>query len=266
MGVGIERLGPVAWLTIDRPEKRNAVDPRIHETLAAAWPRLERDPAVRVMVLTGAGDKAFSAGADIATFLPYLAKAIGAGLDPLHFCGLTNRQPKKPLIAAINGDAFGGGLELALAADLRIAADHARFALPEVRLGAIAGAGGVTRLRRMIASAVAEQMILTGEAISAARAHQVGLVSEIVPLERLRGRVSEIAASIAAHSEPAIAACRDLRADETMSLDDAMARERATFQMLMQSESLRANLDRFARERSAMFKTRREDSRGGNTP
>ena len=253
MAVKLERSGPVAWVTIDRPEKRNAVDPATHEELAATWPVLEQDPDIRVMVLTGAGDRSFCAGADVGSFLPYLVEAIDAGRDPEHFCGVTRKPPGKPLIAAINGDAFGGGLELALAADLRIASDHARFALPEVRIGAMAGAGGVTRLRRMIPAALAEHMILTGEPITAPRAFDVGLVSEIVPHDQLNTRVSDIAERIAASPQQAIAACRNLRADDALPLDEAMANERSAFRTLMQSEELRNSLLRFRQDSTRIF-------------
>ncbi len=253
LGIIRETRGPVAWVSIDRPAKLNAIDPETHEALAAIWPELEADDEVRAIVLTGAGDRSFCAGADIGTFLPYLASAIEAGKDPQHFCGLTNRRLGKPLIAAINGDAMGGGLELALAADIRIASDRARFALPEVRIGAMAGAGGVTRLRRMIPPAVAEHMILTGEPISAARACEIGLVSEIVPAADLAVRVSQIAHRIAAMPPQTIRACRELADDDHLPIDAALENERAAFRTLMHSQVLRDNLARFSQERTRMF-------------
>jgi enoyl-CoA hydratase/carnithine racemase len=162
MPVRVESFGAVAMVTIARPEAGNAIDTATHEELAGTWPTLERDEAVRVIVLTGAGAKAFCTGADIVNFLPYLGELIARGKDPEHFCGLTMTPLKKPIIAAINGAALGGGLELALACDLRIASDNATFGLPEPRIGLIAGAGGVTRLARAVPEAIAMDMLQTG--------------------------------------------------------------------------------------------------------
>ncbi|MGI6853693.1 enoyl-CoA hydratase/isomerase family protein [Mesorhizobium sp. 1B3] len=227
----------IARVVINRPEKRNAVDVETHEALRALWPRLESDPGVRVIILTGSGRDAFCAGADIRSFLPYLRERIAAGEDPGDFCGLTHRALAKPVVAAINGASFGGGLELALAADIRIAADHATFGLPEVRIGAIAGAGGVTRLPRAIPTAVARDMILTGRPISAARAHQLGLVSEIVPFEALHATADDIARLVARNSPKAIALSREVM-DRTdgLALDKALDIEREAFRRSTKSE------------------------------
>lgn len=247
MGVRLETADAIAWVTIDRPEKRNAVDVEVHRTLKALWPRLEDDESVRVIVLTGSGAESFCAGADIGSFLPYLRERIAAGEDPGDFCGLTHRTLAKPLVAAINGAALGGGLELALAADLRIAADHATFGLPEVRIGAIAGAGGVTRLPRLVPDAVARDMILTGRPIDARRACEVGLVSEIVPLSELHDTVRAVARRIAENSPSAVALSRSvLNTVANLPLADALEVERAAFRRATATEDFIIGTTSFA--------------------
>ncbi|MEW5425031.1 enoyl-CoA hydratase/isomerase family protein [Amorphus sp. 3PC139-8] len=254
MCVRVEQEGAVAWVIIDRPARRNAIDIETHEALRALWPRLEADASVRVIVLTGAGEQAFCAGADIGSFLPWLAERIAAGEDPGDFCGLTHRALSKPVIAGINGAAVGGGLELALAADLRIAADHAVFGLPEVGLGAIAGAGGVVRLSRMIPHAIAADMILTGRSIDARRALEVGLISEIVPGPQLREAVGRVAARVAANSPTALRlSARVMRETAGLPLDTALAAERTAFRESTASEDYSIGLRSFAEKRRPEF-------------
>ena len=236
----------IAWVTIDRPEKRNAVNVEIHEALRALWPRLEGDDGVRVVVLTGSGDS-FCAGADVRSFLPYLKESIAAGRDPGDFCGITHRALAKPLVVAINGPALGGGLELALAADLRLAAAQATFGLPEVSLGAIAGAGGITRLPRIIPEAVARDMILTGRTIDARRALEIGLVSEVVPAAELREAARAVALRIAGNSPRAVALSRAvLEETNGMPLAEALAIERAAFRAATESEDFAIGTASFA--------------------
>lgn len=246
MGIRVEKDDAIAWVTIDRPEKRNAVNVEIHEALRALWPRLEEDDGVRVVVLTGSGDS-FCAGADVRSFLPYLKERIAAGEDPGDFCGITHRALAKPLVAAINGPALGGGLELALAADLRLAAGHATFGLPEVSLGAIAGAGGITRLPRVIPEAVARDMILTGRTIDARRAYEVGLVSDVVPLEKLHEAARAAARQIAGNSPRAIALSRSvLNTADGLPLADALAVERTAFRASTTTEDFMIGMASFA--------------------
>lgn len=257
MNIRVETQEQVAWVTIDRPEKRNAVNLDVHDGLKALWQRLEADDDIRVIVLTGAGSDSFCAGADVGTFLPHLKKSIAMGEDPGDFCGITHRPLKKPLVAAINGAALGGGLELALAADLRIAADHATFGLPEVKLGAIAGAGGVTRLPRMIPEAVARDMILTGRPLTARRAYEVGLVSEVVPLPALRETVSDIARQIVENSPAAVALSLSvLHRVDGMALAEALEIERAAFRTATTTEDFAIGTASFASTKKPAFSGR----------
>lgn len=175
-----ERRGSTLVITINRPAARNAVDADVHALVGAAVEEAEHDPEVRAIVLTGAGDQAFSAGADL--------KAISRGepvLEPgtehWSFAGFVDHFTSKPTIAAVNGNALGGGTELALACDLVVAVESASFGLPEVKRGLIAGAGGVFRLAEQLPAKVAMRMILTGEPMPAAEALRWGLVNEVVP-------------------------------------------------------------------------------------
>ncbi|MGW6445272.1 enoyl-CoA-hydratase DpgD [Lentzea sp. NPDC055074] len=188
--VRYEKDGRVARVTLDRPAVLNAMDLRTHAELAEVWDDFERDDDLWVAVLTGAGDRAFSTGQD----LKELAERdrAGAGTSTFGSRGkpgwprLTERfSLAKPVVARVNGYALGGGFELVLACDVVVAAEHAEFALPEARLGLIAGAGGVFRLSRQIPSRVAVGHLITGRRMSAARALELGLVNDVVPAAEL---------------------------------------------------------------------------------
>jgi dehydration protein DpgD len=179
-----EKKDRIGIVTVNRPERMNALHPPANLELHEIWNEFERDPDVWVGILTGAGDKAFSAGND----LRYTAEH---GRDMVRFAetgfgGLANRTTCwKPIIAAVNGYALGGGFEMALACDIIIAADHARVGLPEPKVGLMAGAGGVHRLPRMIPQKIAMGYILTARHMTAQEAHRLGVVNEVVPLADL---------------------------------------------------------------------------------
>ena len=180
-----ERERDTVWLTLNRPQQLNAVDIRMRDELWSLLTLLGEDPTVRVAVLRGAGDRAFSAGADITEFgsAPSYMEARDARLGR-DLWGLMSRLPV-PMIAAIHGFALGAGLEMALLCDLRVASEDARFALPEVTLGYIPSAGGTQSLPRHTALGEALRMVTSGEQLDAARAHEIGLVHAVVPRERL---------------------------------------------------------------------------------
>lgn len=188
--VRYEKKDHVGFVTLNRPEVLNAMDQRTHEELAAVWDDVEADDEVRVAVLTGAGDRAFSVGQD----LKERARLIEQGAPPTSFGSrgqpgwprLTERFTlSKPVIARVHGYALGGGFELALACDLIIASEQAVFALPEARLGLVPGAGGAFRLARQVPLKVAMGYLLTGRRMDAATALRLGLVNEVVPYEEL---------------------------------------------------------------------------------
>jgi enoyl-CoA hydratase/carnithine racemase len=182
-----EKRDHIAYITLNRPERLNALHPPANAELSGVWNDFAADPDAWVAILTGAGERAFSAGND----LKYTAEHAGQSFStaaPVKggFGGITSRFDLwKPVIAAVNGYAMGGGFEMALACDIIIAAEHARFALPEPRVGLFAGAGGVHRLPRQLPLKIAMGMMLTGKQIDARQAERYGLVNEVVPLAEL---------------------------------------------------------------------------------
>jgi enoyl-CoA hydratase len=210
-GLRLQVEGAIATITLDRPEKLNAVTPEMLAELDAALASIEADDAVRVVVLTGAGDRAFCAGADIDAW---------ASLAPIDMWRRWVRSGhrvmdrleglRQPTIAALNGIAFGGGLELALACDLRIAAETAEVAAPEVGIGTIPGWGMTTRLAVVVGPAHAKQMILSGQPVGAQKAETWGLVSEVVPAGGLKDAARSLADRIAAQGPVAVQVAKQL--------------------------------------------------------
>ena len=206
----LEREGSIVTLTLNRPDKLNAIDGAMLDALDKVLSELEADAQSRVVILTGAG-RAFSAGADIKEWTALTPHEFGAGWGMRGhrlFERLAGLRP--PVIAALNGIAFGGGLELALCADLRIAAAEARLGLPEVTIAAIPGWGGTQRLPRLIGPGRAKHLILTGQPIEAARAEAWGLVTEVVAAAALMARARELAQQIAANAPLSVQAAKRL--------------------------------------------------------
>ena len=245
----------VALVTLNRPDKRNAIDPATDRAMAQALAELEGDDEVRCIVITGAGHQAFCAGADIPTLLPLLKANIEAGCDKPDFCGLTHSHPTaKPLLAAINGAALGGGLEIALACDIRIASDNASFGLPEISVGVLAGGGGCTRLPRSLSPALAAEMILTGQTIDATRALGAGLVSRVVDAAALLPQALMLAETIAAKAPLATRACTALlRRPKLAELADALMDERKAFAALILSADAAEGIGAFAERRQPRY-------------
>jgi len=210
-----EVRGDVLILTLDRPEARNALNAELRDALLQEWLRFRDDVGLRAAVLTGAGSEAFCAGADLKELGAYyrsmtpVQRREQVEREPGLGAITRNFDPRKPTIAAINGACLAGGLEIALACDIRIASSTACFGLPEVRRGILPGAGGTQRLPRALPLGVALQMILTGEAIDADAALRWGLVSQVVPPEALLDRALQVAAAIAANGPLAVRAARD---------------------------------------------------------
>ena len=253
--IRVEIRGRVAVLTLARPEVLNAIGTATVEQLQAALDRLRDDDRVRALVIAGEG-RAFSAGADLGE--------IESFTDPYQFRAFVGRMTKvfgnlqafpKPSVAAVHGFAFGGGLELALACDLRVAERGARLGLPEMRLGVLPGAGGTQRLPRLIAPAVARQMILTGEPIDAARAYALGLVNELAEPGGALAAALGLAGSLAAGAPLALAAGKRL-IDEglPMDLDAAIGYERETVSVLFSSRDRAEGLEAFRARRPGEFR------------
>ena len=197
-----ERRGNVEILTINRPEARNAINGAVSTAMSAIMDELAEDAACWVVVITGSGDKAFSAGMDLKAF------SSGEGGDIMGasggFGGLTQRDFPKPIIAAVNGSALAGGFEIMLACDLVVAADHAMFGIPEAKRGLIAGAGGLIRMPKRLPIAVALELAMTGDPIDAERAYALGLVNTVVPGEQVLTEALALADRIVANAPLAV--------------------------------------------------------------
>jgi len=197
-----ERRGNVEVLTINRPEARNAINGAVSKAMSATMDELAADDTCWVVVVTGSGDKAFSAGMDLKAF------SSGEGGDIIGasggFGGLTQRDFPKPIIAAVNGSALAGGFEIMLSCDLVVAADHATFGIPEAKRGLIAGAGGLIRMPKRIPMAVALELAMTGDPIDAERAYALGLVNKVVPADQLMTEAIALAERVAANAPLAV--------------------------------------------------------------
>lgn len=232
----VDTTDRVATVTINRPDKRNALNAAVRRELGEALERLERDDSVRVVVFTGAGDKAFIAGADIAEFAERTPIEQRAAMEPPSVFERIATYPK-PTVASINGYCLGGGCELALACDLRIAGRSARLGQPEVKLGILPGGGGTQRLPRLVGVGAAMRLILTGELVGAEEAERLGLVDAVVEDDVLPARARELAASIAAQSPMALRLAKEaVRASMEMPLAAGLRLERELFVTAFASE------------------------------
>ena len=248
--------GPAAILTIDRAEQLNALDYATIDALQAALDAIERDEAIRAVILTGAGERAFSAGADIRGFQPSLARGADAALRDLvrRGQGLTRRVETfpKPVIVAVNGLALGGGCEVTEAAPLAIASDRARFGKPEIRLGFPPPFGGTQRLPRLIGRKRALEMILTAEPIDAHEAQRIGLVNRVVPHERLMDEALALAHAIAAMAPSAVTACLEaVTRGINLTIDEGLAVEAAQFARVAAGPAVRDAVAAFVARRAA---------------
>ncbi|OXM68694.1 crotonase/enoyl-CoA hydratase family protein [Amycolatopsis vastitatis] len=240
--VRTERIGSTLLITIDRPEARNAVNAAVAAGLAAALDELESDPTLRTGVLTGA-ENTFSAGMDLKAAL----KGESPEIPGRGFGGLTEAELTKPLIAAVEGFAMGGGFELALGCDLIVAAEDAKFGLPEVKRGLIAAGGGVIRLPQRIPHHLAMEFLLTGEPVSGRRAGELGLVNRVTPNGDAAAVALQLAEKLAENAPLALAAVKKIvRGSEA----DAFAVQREETKKLMQSADVREGMTAFAERRA----------------
>ena len=249
----VDTEASVATITIDRQEKRNALNSTVRAELVAALDALRDDQSVRVLVITGAGEKAFVAGADIGEF---------AGRTPLEQrATMTGRRVfdevaayPKPVIAMINGFCLGGGCELALACDLRIAADSAKLGQPEINLGIIPGGGGTQRLPRVVGTGQAMRLVLSGEIIDAGEALRIGLVDVVHPAAELREKTMELARKMAEKSPVALRMAKSaVRAAGEMPLSAGLAYETELFVTCFASDDKTEGVAAFLEKRPAQF-------------
>ncbi len=243
----------VGTIAINRPDVRNALSTQVLGDIRGALAEFRYDDEVGVVVFTGAGDRAFAAGADInelreRTFLDALASLMQAVYDEIE-------DYEKPTIAAVNGLALGGGCELAMACDIRIASENARFGQPEVNLSIIPGAGGTQRLARLVGKGKATEMILTGEIIGAEEAHRVGLVTRVISSDELVAAVRETARSIMSKGPLAIRLAKlAIRTGFETDLKTGLVIERLAQAVLLTSEDKREGTSAFLEKREPEFK------------
>ncbi|HUF69693.1 MAG TPA: enoyl-CoA hydratase-related protein [Longimicrobiales bacterium] len=252
-----ETADAIATITVNRPDKLNALNAATIDELHAAFGEAHRDDDVRALILTGAGGKAFVAGADIAelaTMGPLNGIRVSRqGQDAFRFLETMG----KPVVAAVNGFALGGGLELALACHLRIASSKAKFGLPEVKLGIIPGYGGTIRLPRLVGRGRALELILTGEMIDAAEAHRIGLVNRIAEPEQLMAETRALVGTIVANGPIALAmALESVDNAATSSVGNALRLESDLFGLLASTDDMREGMQAFLEKRAAAFKGR----------
>ena len=246
MKVLFEKKGPLAYVTINRPERLNACDFETYSRLAEVWREFAADDSLRVGILTGAGERAFCAGSDIkANYVEH------PGVEPHNLLFPVLLEFTKPIIAAINGHANGGGLEQALACDIRVAAAHAQFGLGEVRLGWLPGGGGTQRLPRLIPLGRALQMLYTGNRIDAPEALRLGLVDHVVPAGELIGKCEEIAGEICKSAPLAVERIKQvaLRGID-LPLAEGLRLEQEQYAWLQTTADAREGARAFAEKRS----------------
>jgi enoyl-CoA hydratase len=251
-----ERRGRIALLTLTRPDKLNAMSLAMKEALVAALRAADADPGVRAIVLTGAGDKAFVAGADIREFSGRSAMDQWRMYERGTMYDAVDRL-ETPVLAMINGYCLGGGLELAMACDIRIASDRAVFGQTEINIGIIPGGGASQRLPRLVGLGKALQLTLTGDRIDAREAQRIGLVDEVVPHDKLAERTFEVADRIASRSALAVRLAKAaVRASARLPLDQGIRYEQALFSLVMSSEDKEEGVRAFLEKREPAWKDR----------
>lgn len=252
--ITVEKRGAVAVLTINRPDKLNALNSKVHEEGVSALDKLRTDDEVRVLIITGAGEKSFIAGADISEFAGktpvtqrgmFLEKTLFNSLDVF----------PKPVIAMVNGFCLGGGCELALACDLRTASEKARFGQPEINLGIIPGGGGTQRLTRLIGEGKSMELILTGEMIDAPTALKFGLVNQVFAPDELEEKTMELANKIAEKSPIALQMAKEaVKLASRSNLDEGLRREVDLFAICFSTEDKEEGVAAFLEKRQPVFK------------
>lgn len=247
----------VALITLNRPERLNAMDAEAYRQLSEAWARVRDDGDIRVAVVTGAGEKSFTTGADLKSFVT----------DPGDLSGFWNTQKDqllnrglevwKPVISAINGYCLGGGMTLMMATDIRIAAEHATFALAEVKRGIVAGNGGTQRVLAQLPYAVGMELLLTGDRWDAATAERWGLINKVVPLDRLMETAMDYARRLSANAPLAMQAAKELAVrGKDMDLASGLRMEQAINRLLQFTEDAKEGPAAFSEKRPARFEGR----------
>ncbi|MFQ5837262.1 MAG: enoyl-CoA hydratase/isomerase family protein [Thermoplasmata archaeon] len=252
----VDREGPLAFITFNRPKVLNAMNQRTKEEVLSALEELEADDGVKVVIFRGAGEKAFVAGADVKEFVGRRPIDQREDRRQLGFYEAIAAFPK-PVIAMIRGYCLGGGCELILACDIRVASGDAKIGQPEINLGLIPGGGGSQRLPRLVGEGKALQLILTGDMISGEEAKAIGLVEEVYPAEELEERTREMAMRIAGKSPIALRLAKEaVRAASNMNLTAGLEYEATLFSLLFSTEDKEEGVKAFLEKRKPSFKGR----------
>jgi E-phenylitaconyl-CoA hydratase len=257
MAIDVQVTDGICTIVINRPERLNAMDAEHYQGLSQAWCRVRDDASIRVAVITGAGEKSFTTGADIKTFLtgpPGYDEMWLTQRDQLLNRGL---EVWKPVIAAVNGYCLGGGMTLLLAADIRVAAEHATFSVAEVKRGVFPANGGTQRIAQQLPHAIAMEMLLTGESIDAATAARWGLINKVVPLSQLMESAMDYARRIAANAPLAVQAAKELALrSRDLDLASGLRMEQLFLRLLQDTEDVQEGAAAFAAKRKPQFKGR----------
>ena len=257
MSIDVDVTDGIATITINRPERMNAMDAEHYKGLSQAWMRVRDDTEIRVAIITGAGEKSFSAGADIKSFL-----TSPTGMDEMWLTQrdqLLNRglEVWKPVIAAVNGYCLAGGMTLLLGTDIRVAAEHATFNIAEVKRGILPGNGGTQRILDQLPYAIGMELLLTGDAIDAQKALHYGLINKVVPKEKLMETAREYAKKIAANAPLAVQAAKEMAVrSREMDRTTGLRFEAVINRMLQFTEDAKEGPAAFAEKRPPNFKGR----------
>ena len=248
----VEKDGKLWVITLNRPERMNALHSPAHFELEEIFNEFSTDPDAWVAIITGSGDRAFCAGND----LRYQAEGGKLERNPMGFAGLTSRfDLKKPIIAAVNGFALGGGCEISLACHIRVASETAKFGQPEVLLGILPGWGGTQRLPRLVGTGIANEIITTGRMIDAQEAKEIGLANHVVPLEDLKQKCEEVANQILKNGPNAIAKSLEcIREGVGLTTKDGLDLEVKNFSSLFNSDETKEGLSAFVEKRVPNFR------------
>lgn len=254
--ITLEKRGRVAILTINRPDKLNALNSTVHAEGVAALDELKKDNEIRVVIITGAGEKSFIAGADISEFEGQTPVTQRNLFHEKTFFNSLDAFPK-PVIAMINGFCLGGGNELALACDLRVCSEGARFGQPEINLGIMCGGGGTQRLTHLIGEGRAMEMMLTGDMIDAETAYKFGLVNHVYPKEELEAKTMALAETIAEKAPIALQLSKEaVKFASRSNLDEGLRREVDLFAICFSTEDKKEGVAAFLEKRKPVFKGR----------
>ena len=250
----VEKHGSVAVLKINRPDKLNSLNSQVHAEGTSAIKELGSDDQVRVLIITGAGEKSFVAGADISEFAGKTPVSMRKVFQKKNLFNSIDRFPK-PVIAMINGFCLGGGCELSLACDIRIASENAKLGQPEINLGLIPGGGGTQRLTRLVGEGKTMEMVLTGDMIDAKTALDMGLINHVFPLEELEEKTMEMAGRIAAKSPVALQMAKEaVKTASKTNLDEGLRREIDLFAICFSTEDKEEGVNAFLEKRKPEFK------------